>query len=128
LDLVRGWPLSTSQIRKKVDSELFAAKVQINLYDILPLDNVLTDYDGTILRQGDAVWIRSATKRIDTIVADNRLAVSTHQDLTAKEAAKKIALGIMLSHLYKWKAFAARVFQYSEDHLDVIYGVVEDKS
>ena len=130
IEIGAGWPPSIiTRTKKAIRSEVFAANVQGKLYDLLPLHNVLTDYEGTIRRQGDTVRIMkplpmfSLASRTFDLLIDRKVVVSGLQGI-----AIKLSHEIMSSNLYKWKAFAAHVFQLSEDRFAVIYGILEDKS
>ncbi len=106
--------------------------VLVALYKILPLDDVMTDYEGTIRARDDLVRIRNKPVlfKIPTsffnLTCDNSFTVPS--DLSVEKTASKIAQEIMTKHLYRWKAFAAHIKYRSEGYLEVIYGVLEKDS
>ena len=117
---------------QNMSAEIFARKVLIGLYKLLPLDNVLAEHEmlpkGLILRRGDTVQFRGNVGESINVILDQRVNIYVG-DLQIGDIALRVSHEILRRHLYKWKAFVAQ--EYSKDNGDVveiIYGVLEDKT
>ena len=122
IDFVKKWATDASKaMRNAASADAFATRVQIALYKALPLDDVLTDYEGSIRKQGDRVRFSGFINLVCGSV------FRTDKLYTISKMALEISQHIMSKHLYRWKAFAADIAYIPGPYgyLEVIYGVGE---
>lgn len=126
-----GQPSELINLSEQREREMYLKKVLTRLYNLLPLDDVLTDYYGEILRQGDEILFESTRgNRVKLIIDKNHFFCAKNVgdvEKTASTAAK----AILSYHKAKWIAFAAQAFYRSvvdqDDCFHMVYGVLEDR-
>lgn len=104
--------------------ELAALLIREDLYNILPLYGVETEYRGGILRRNDAVPMYKNDQPIGTLLCDHEVAAQA-------ETIGDIAMGfrelLMKRHPGKWEQFAGQIFADSVvGCVRLVYGIKEE--